>query len=326
MRLQNPDLNRRGFLALGGTALVAAATPARAAPLARIEGTALGTGWSVALPAGVSLSGLRDRLSALLTGIDAAFSPFRADGAIGRFNAGAAGEAAVSAEIVDVTRAALSIAAASGGAFDPTVGPLVARWGFGPIAGEATAEGWRGIAAGNGHLARRERGLTLDLCGIAKGHALDRMAGLLLEAGHGDFLIDLGGELFARGRHPSGRTWSVGIEDPRPDGEGLAATLRLSGLAVATSGDRVNGYDLGGRRYSHIIDPATGEPVESTLASVSVVMPEGIEADGWATALMAAGGAGPALAETRNIAALFLFRDGGALRRVATGGIERHLA
>lgn len=327
MRFAGKGLNRRGFLALGGTALFAAGTAARAAPLAGLAGTALGTGWSVALPAGADVAGLRERLAALLDGIDYAFSPFRPESAIGRFNAGADAEAAVPGEVVEVTRAALAIAGASGGAFDPTVGPLVARWGFGPIrAGETKAGGWRGIHAGNGHLARDRQGLTLDLCGIAKGHALDRMAALLRDAGHEDFLIDLGGELSARGRHPSGRAWRVGIEDPQPGAEGLAAVLDLAGMAVATSGDRVNGYDLGGRRYSHIIDPKAGEPVESAPASVSVLMPTGREADGWATALMAAGAAGPALASRQGIPALFLFRAGGGLRRVATGTFERHLA
>lgn len=323
MRLPDTTLNRRGFLALGTAALLA--TGAKAAPLAGLSGIALGTGWSVALPAGADTAGLRDRLAALLAGMDRAFSPFRADSALGRFNGGGE-EAAVSAEVVDVTRAALSIAEASGGAFDPTVGPLVARWGFGPIRdGETTAEGWRAIRAGNGHLARERRGLTLDLCGIAKGHALDRMAALLRDAGHAHFLIDLGGELFAEGRHPSGRLWQVGVEDPRPGREGMAATLKLSGMAVATSGDRVNGYDLGTRRYSHIIDPAAGEPVESTLASVSVLMPDARTADGWATALMAAGNGGPALARRRGIPALFLFRAENGLSRVATAGFETHL-
>ena len=87
----------------------------------------------------------------------------------------------------------------------------------------------------------------------------------------------------------------------------------------------VVGYDIGSRRFSHIIDPATREPVESRLASVSVLAPTGREADGWATALMAAGGAGPALAGRRGISALFLFREGDGLRRTVTGHFAQHL-
>jgi len=95
---------------------------------------------------------------------------------------------------------------------------------------------------------------------------------------------------------------------------------------VATSGDRANGYDLDHRRYSHIIDPATREPVTGALASVSVLMESACLADGWATALMAAGDAGPTLADRNGISALFLFRDGANLRRVLTGTFGRHFA
>lgn len=329
MRFPSNQPNRRRVLALGGAACLAAMAPAYArgaAPLTGIEASALGTTWRVSLPSGVETAPLERRLAGLLARIDRVFSPWRADSVLARFNAGAADEAAVPDELVDVARAALSIARDSDGRFDPTMGPLVARWGFGPIReGEARAGGWHGLRAQDGHLLRLRHGLTLDLCGIAKGHALDVMVAALLEAGQRDFVVDLGGELAARGRHPSGRAWQVGIEDPRAGAAGFAGVLRLEDAAVATSGDRANGYDLDGRRYSHIIDPATGEPVASALASVSVLMPTAREADGWATALMAAGAGGPTLARSRGIAALFLLREGDGLRRVATGGFDRHL-
>lgn len=329
MRSGTLRLDRRDLLRLGGSALLLAGAPAiaRAAPpLTGLNGTAFGTAWRIALPAATDTGSLRGPLEALHERIDAAFSPWRADGTIGRFNAGGATGFAATDEVVEVTRAALAIAGASGGRFDPTVGPLVARWGFGPIrAGQTPPDGWRAIGADAGHLSRAYPHLTLDLCGIAKGHALDRMTALLLDAGHDDFLIDLGGELAARGRHPSGRAWRVGVENPSAEGGRPTARLALNGMAVATSGDRVNGYDLGGRRYSHIIDPATGEPARGALASVSVLMPLARDADGWATALMAAEEDGPALARANAVPALFQFRDGGGLRSVATGGIERHL-
>ncbi len=328
MRARSRFFHRREVLALGAAALLVArpAIARGAAPVAELTGDAFGTGWRVTLPAGADVAQLKERLAALLEDIDLAFSPWRADSTIALFNAGGEGRFAVGPEIVEVTRAALHIADASGGRFDPTVGPLVARWGFGPIhRGETPSGGWQGITAEGDCLSKQNDGLTLDLCGIAKGHALDRMVTLLRETGCDDFLVDLGGELAARGRHPSGRGWHVGIEDPRPDTNDVAGVLRLDEMAVATSGDRANGYAFGGRRYSHIIDPATGEPVASALAAVSVLMPTAREADGWATALMAAGEGGPELATLRGIPALFLFRDGKRLRRVATGTFERHL-
>lgn len=326
-----PDTqSRRRFLALAGAASFVMFTPAvarAAGPLLQVQGRAFGTGWSVSLAVGTEATHLRQRLEILLAELDRSFSPWRADSAISRFNSATAPEMQVSEEIVGVTQSALAIAKASGGRFDPTVGPLVARFGHGPIhEGKTEPGGWRGLAADNGHIAKTDTMLTLDLCGIAKGHALDRMAELLRAEGHENFLIDLGGELAAHGRHPSGRAWHVAIEDPRPGADGHAGLLRLDGMTVvATSGDRANGYDLGGRRYSHIIDPATREPVMGALASVSVLMPAAREADGWATALMAASEAGPELARSQGIAALFLLRDGTALRSIATGSFAKHL-
>lgn len=329
MRFRRTTLDRRGFLALGGAACLAVGAPSYAggaAALVSVSGAAFGTRWNISLPAGTNVTGLAERLDALLAGLDLAFSPWRDDSVVARFNAGKAGGMAVTHEIADVTRAALAIARASDGAFDPTVGPLVAQWGFGPIHGSASGSGgWLGLSADNAHIAKAEDGLTLDLCGIAKGYALDRVVATLLDGGHEHFLIDLGGELAARGRHPSGRVWQVGVEHPHPGREDIAGILRMDNLAVATSGDRTNGYDIGRRRYSHIIDPGTREPVDSKLASVSVLMATASEADGWATALMSAGRAGPDLARRQNLSALFLFRDGQNLRRIATGDFPYHL-
>ncbi len=331
MRPMNSLIDRRRFLALTAAgALAPLVTPAvarGAAATSRIARSAFGTGWSVLLPSGAKTQPLHQRIEALLVELDLAFSPWRPDSLLSRFNTGEALAMPVSSEVAGVTASSLAIAGASDGYFDPTVGPLVARWGFGPIDhGEASPEGWRRLSVDNDHIVRSGTGLTLDLCGIAKGHALDRVSGLLRDTGCDDFLVDLGGELAAHGRHPSGREWQVGVEDPRPGAQALAGRLRLDGMAVATSGDRTNGYNVGSRRYSHIIDPATLEPVETTLASVSVIMPTASAADGWATALMAAGGSGPDLARRQGIAALFLFRAGSALREVTTGTIEQHLA
>jgi thiamine biosynthesis lipoprotein len=296
-----------------------------ATSLTGLSGDAFGTSWTVSLPASSDVSGLSQKLDALLANLDLAFSPWRAASVVSRFNTGVAREMVVPGEVADVTRTALEIAQASDGFFDPTVGPLVARWGFGPIDGHAArTPGWSAVSAGNAHIAKAETGLTLDLCGIAKGHALDQMVALLLEAGHENFLVDMGGELAARGRHPSGRPWQVGVEHPFPGRDGIVGVLRLDRLAVATSGDRINGYDIGQRRYSHIIDPLMQEPVNSALASVSVLMRSAREADGWATALMAEGEAGPERARRHDIAALFLFRNGAEIRTVATGAFLQH--
>ncbi|WP_172293486.1 FAD:protein FMN transferase [Pseudoruegeria sp. HB172150] len=319
---------RRRFLALTGTAAIGSVLPelTRAAPaVATLTGEAFATSWHIALPAGTDPERHRAPIDALLAEIDAQMSPWRADSLITRFNQAGAGSIDVPAETARVTAAALDLAQTTQGAFDPAIGPAVARWGFGPIEGAASSAD--GLAIEGETLSKAHPGLTLDLCGIAKGRALDLMVTHLLDAGHENFLIDLGGELAARGTHPEGRPWHVGVEDPRPDSAGMAEVLALNGMAVATSGNRANGYTLGTRRYSHIIDPATMEPVKGNLASVSVIAPDAMTADAWATALFAAGDThGPALARKHGIAALFLTASASGLTRLATGGFDTHLA
>lgn len=307
-------LQRRTFLLTGAAALAAPALSRAAAPVTQLEGKAFGTSWRVTLPAG--RKGLPERIGTLLAAIDAQMSPYRADSDLSRFNHAGAGGHAVAAQTAQVTQAALEIARASGGHFDPTVGPLVARWGFGPITG--APDRWQSLSVEGDALRKTHAQATLDLCGIAKGYALDQIVALMLDAGESAFLVDLGGELAARGRHPSGRIWTVGVEAPH----GLAAKLRLDGRAIATSGDLAQGYDLGGRRYGHIIAPETAEPVASAVASVTVLAADAMTADGWATALFAAGREGPALARAQGLAALFQTRGGG---HEATGDFARWL-
>ncbi|MBF9033674.1 FAD:protein FMN transferase [Rhodobacterales bacterium HKCCE2091] len=319
------DWKRRGVLGLAAGALAWPVT-GRAAPVAGITGAAFGTTWRLAAPDNAGAGALRPAFDALFAGIDREMSPWRADSDVSRLNAGGAGPHPVPPGLSRVIGAALDLSAESSGRFDPTLGPLVARWGFGPIEGEADP-GPAALTFRPGEVTKARAGVTFDPCGIAKGHALDRAAELAEARGHESLLIDLGGELRAIGRHPDGRDWQVAVEEPLGRA-GAAAVLRLpAGMSVATSGSAAQGYDLGGRRWSHIIDPATGEPATGRLRSVTVLSDSAMAADGWATALFAAGdAAGPDLARTRGLAALFLLdRPGGGLRTVTTGAMAEVL-
>ena len=326
-----PHLSRRRLLKLGGTSLATASiwAPALAlgaTPLLTLEGRAFGARWLVTLPAGANTAGLRPAIETLLADIDQKMSPWRPDSEITAFNRAPAGSQTVSPETGLVAQAALDAANLSDGWFNPAVGPLVAQWGFGPIEGTTgRAAPWAHLAAAPDALSKTEIGLTFDLCGIAKGYALDRMATTIADFGHEHFLIDLGGELKAQGHHPEGRIWQVAIEDPRQGFEAPAGALQLDGLAVATSGQRAQSYQVGPTIYSHIIDPQNGMPVQSTTASVSVLASDGMSADAWATALAAAGVHGPALAEQAGIAALFLVRQPAGLSRITTAGFGDYL-
>ncbi|MDO5641290.1 MAG: FAD:protein FMN transferase [Paracoccus sp. (in: a-proteobacteria)] len=320
---------RRQMIALTGAALLASPAYARGAdPTQATGGRAFASHWRITGPAGADMDALRPAVEQIIAMVDRQMSPWRADSELSRFNA-ARRESPASGDLARVAGAALEIARASDGWFDPTVGPLVARWGFGPI---STADAgqlgrWQGLSVAGDHLAKDAPGLSMDLCGIAKGRALDLIAAHLQAAGIGDALIDLGGELSALGSHPSGRDWQVAVEDPRPDHGGGAAGMRLpGGMAVATSGLGAQGYDIGGDRYSHIIDPRAARPVAGRLASVSVLAASAMRADGWATALLAAGAdRGPELARAQGLAALFLFGDDAGLARMTTGGFDRYL-
>lgn len=327
--MNTPRLSRRRLLAhgLAATAALAAPTLVRAAPpTGTIGGPAFGTWWNLTVPSATDPETLRRPLMATLDRIDRLMSPWQADSAIAGFNAAQEVDwLPVDREVVTVVAAALTLRRQTAGAFEPGVGPLVSRWGFGPITGDRPPPGAELLAADDA-LRKTDPRLTVDLCGIAKGHALDEMVRVLRERGIDDFVIDLGGEIAAHGRHPAGRSWHVAVEDPRPGHTGAAEVLAPAGRAIATSGDKINAYVLGSRRYSHIMDPATAAPVEGALASVSVIADNAMSADGWATALMAAGAGGPALAERNALDALFLSRDGIGLLRVPVGRFDAYLA
>jgi thiamine biosynthesis lipoprotein len=314
-------LTRRNILIGAGSAFLASALPALAAGVRVIGGPAFGTSWRVTLPYSKEEGAIASAIRSIVESVDAAMSPFRADSEVSRFNAsGSCDWQALSPETCAVVRQSLAVAALSRGAFDPTVGPIVGRYGFGPISG-LSAGSYLNVTVRENTVKKSEPGLTLDLCGIAKGHALDQMVAMLDGLPVTNYLIELGGEVFARGAHPDGRAWQVGIERPVPGPVRLQRVVQLDGRALATSGDAVNGYTIAGRRYSHIIDPRRGEPADNSIASVSVFMPAAAMADALATALMAMGSeTGTALAECEEIPALFIVREGGTLREIMTGG------
>jgi len=328
-------LNRRTFTTLAGAASLtflsgagraqAPSAPIGAPPVNALFGSVFGTTWRVMLAAGLDPRAIRPHIEAVLREVDRQMSPWRTDSVISRFNRASAGQYGMPPETLQVTRAALDIARASGGAFDPTVGPLVARWGFGPIKGDSHPD-WTSLIPSDTSLTKTHAGCTLDLCGIAKGYALDLIAERLWAIGLNDFLIEIGGELRAAGSHPEGRPWRSGIEDPRAGADTLVSVITLRDLAVATSGIRWNAVRFQDRAVTHIIDPDERHPVTDALASVSVIAPSAMMADGWATALMAAGPRrGPDLARQQDIAALFLIPEGGKLGRIATGGFDTHV-
>jgi thiamine biosynthesis lipoprotein len=316
------ELTRRQVL-IGATGAACLAGMPRMAAAARaqvIGGSAFGTYWRVTLPVGANIGLIKAAIGGIVDTIDWALSPFRPDSEISRFNqSSSTGWMAMDADAIRVVKEGVRIAASTGGAFDPTVGPIVGRYGFGPIKGHRTGT-YRNISARGTEVRKDHPALTFDPCGIAKGFALDRIVARLDRLGVQAFLAELGGEVFARGTHPGGRDWRVGIERPTPGSVSFQRILRLSGVALATSGDSVNNFMVAGRRYSHIIDPYKAAPVNSDVASVSVIAPRAITADALATALMAMGPqSGLEFAEREGLPVLYLLRAQDGVREFASG-------
>ena len=210
---------------------------------------------------------------------------------------------ALSAETVGLLEIAGRVGELSSGAFDITVGPLVEAWGFGPAGLPAQTPSPEGLAelrarvgpdrlllaSDRTSVTKARADVWCDLSALAPGWAADRIAAAIEALGHHDLIVDIGGEVVARGRRADGTRWRVAVESPGRDREHLLV-LALEDGAVATSGDYRNAYiDEAGRRRSHLIDPRTGEPVTHELTSVTVVHKEAVWADALATALLVMG-------------------------------------
>jgi thiamine biosynthesis lipoprotein len=296
--------------------------PPAGAAVQALGGPTMGTSWSAKFiaPPAAALDAVKAAVERVLAGIIAEMSTWVADSAIGRFNDAAAGSwFEPAADLRTVLDCALAVAAATGGAYDPTVGALVEAWGFGPpgprdappdaaaIAAAAARCGFRRLERDNGGRVLQPGGVRLDLSSIAKGFAVDRVALALERLGIADYLVEIGGELKGHGAKPDGSPWWVAIENATSCADEIVVALH--GLSIATSGDAQRAFEWQGRRLSHTLDPRTGWPVSDRLAAVTVLHRECMKADALATALTVLGpDEGMAYARARELAALFVVR------------------
>jgi thiamine biosynthesis lipoprotein len=299
-------------------------------PTYELTGQTMGTSFSITLVAAnddLDRASLEQQVVAVLARIDQRMSTWRTDSELSIFNTRASTDwASVSREFCEVIEAALELSERTGGAFDITVGPLVNLWGFGPVDNDRkTLPSEEQIAATLqrvGYLnlqtdcevpaVRKSRAdIYVDLSAIAKGYAVDQLADLLDEQQQENYLVEIGGEIRMRGRNATKQNWAVAIEKPADHERAVQTVIRLTGQAMATSGDYRNFFEAGGQRYSHTIDSRTGRPVTHNVAAVTVIAANAAIADGLATALLVLGpDEGFAFAEREEIAAYFLLRDG----------------
>lgn len=301
-----------------------------------LNGPTMGTRWSALFhaDAGLDPAPVQAALQAAVAEVDAAMSTWKPDSDLMRLNRTSENVwVAVPAGLAEVLDLGVRIGALSGGAFDIGMGDAVRAWGFGPEAVSAgairavmAAARWPAHevleidrAAG---LVRKHTPITLDLNGIAKGFGVDKLAGTLQGFGITAFLVGIDGEMRASGLRPDRMPWTVAVETPDPERRAPRSILTLMDAAVATSGDYRHHVTVRGQRLSHTMDPATGGPLRSSPASVTVVAGTCAVADAWASALMVLGPqAGGELAARLDLDALFLMREAGGIRTHAVGAL-----
>lgn len=276
----------------------------------KLTGTAMGTVYNVrfALVKGVSFEDVSLAVERELKLVDDSMSVFNKNSEISRFNALPALSTqnqpfAVSAELFNLMLFAGDLHAITKGAWDCTIMPLVDLWGFGP-AGRRTEPpeqpeieavlaqtGFDKINVNSNQTLVKYTETAVDLASIAKGYGVDRISAALGNLGLTSFLVEIGGELYAKGQKPDKSKWRVGISKPSPgmaNGE-IYAVVELGDMAMATSGNYRNFFISQGKSFAHILDPRTGHPVENNIVSVTVIAPTCLNADGLATAITVMG-------------------------------------
>ena len=287
-----------------------------------ISGTKMGTSYHITIVADqLPPEDLEQQIERLLSKVDNSMSTYKKDSEISQFNRLPIGQAmTISQEFAEVVEISQKIWQLSNGAFDPTIGPLVDLWGFGPgerhdsipssqtIAMTKAKIGFDSVVLKEQTLSKT-KSVALDLSAVAKGYAVDRVADLLEMLALPDYLVEIGGEIRVSGFNSDGIAWRIAMELPQLFAE-VDRVINITDIAVATSGDYRNYFEKDGVRYSHTIDPKTGMPIDHNLASVTVLSPSCAEADAWATAFSVMGAEqGLALANKLNLAAYMLVRE-----------------
>jgi thiamine biosynthesis lipoprotein len=303
----------------------------------------MGTTYTVKItpPLPMERAELAAGIAAVLDEVDGRMSTYKPDSELSWLNANPTLDwQPISPPLADILGVALDLSRLSDGAFDITIGPLVNLWGFGPGDRPRKAPGEAALAEARQHVGhaliqldartpavrKQAPGLYLDLSGIAQGFGADAVGKYLSARGVQNFMVDVSGEILARGVNAAGQPWRIGIERPVAAQPGIERIFALRDVAMATSGDYRNYFEEDGVRYSHLIDPVTGRPITHRLASVSVLAPTATRADGLATALMILGPErGFDLAMREKMPALFIMRTDSGFEERWTPFLEPYL-
>ncbi len=311
-----------------------------------LQGHTMGTTYNIKVVATleqVEELKLQQKIDVMLKQVNQEMSTYIPSSEISRFNSSQSTKSVeISAGFARVLKESIRLGELSGGKLDITVGPLVNLWGFGPKHrpetvpnDEALATARARIGLQNLHLNGRQLSksipnLYIDLSTTAKGYGVDVVAELIEANGINNYLVEIGGEMRLKGFKHTGELWAIAIEKPILDPSGVQRAVHQVVIpkdnAVATSGDYRIYFEADGQRFSHIIDPATGKPINHHLVSVTVIAPKSMTADGLSTTLMVMGAEqGMEFAKKHDLAALFISKTEHGFKEQFTVKFKQYL-
>ena len=286
------------------------------------EGQIFGTTYHITY---AGTNDLDKEIRAELQRVDDALSMYNKQSVLSKFNRNEKYDVS-NARFNDVVRLSLQLSRETDGAFDITVAPLVNEWGFGfkhrerinasKIDSLRAFVGYDKLFYEGNRLNKRDSRVTIDCGAVAKGYGVDCVARLLSSKGCTNYMVEIGGEVVVKGKNAKGKKWTIGINKPVDDStktvSEVQSILHVSDCGIATSGNYRNFYYVDGRKVSHTIDPKTGQPVQHSLLSATVLTPSCAKSDALATSFMVMGldRAKVFLAKHKDVQAYFIFADG----------------
>lgn len=267
-------------------------------PFRTNEGMVFGTIYKITYQ---SKEDLHSEIKAALQEVDNALSPYNPNSIITHINQNQ--DTTLNSLFTDVFEVAQQVSVETEGAFDITVAPLVNAWGFGfknaidvdssVVDSIRNFIGYQKIRLENDKIIKEDERLMLDCSAIAKGYGVDRVAQTLEKKGVTNYMVDIGGEVFVKGKNPKMNRWRIGINKPIEDSlsvnQDLQTILEITDAAMATSGNYRKFYYKNGKRYAHTIDPRLGYPIQHNILSATVIAKDCTTADAYATAFMVMG-------------------------------------
>ena len=283
-------------------------TQAPKASVVRLSGKTMGTRYNVSIKVHSAAESeralfLQGDIDALLKSINKEMSTYDKESTLSRFNRAKKGEAfAVSSETIALVRQSIELSKQSRGAFDVSAAPLIKVWGFdgaknktrpsdAALADAKANSGIELIKVTDTTLTKLKEGVSVNLSAIAKGYGVDAVSALIDQKGFASHMVEIGGEVFAKGTSEKEKPFTLGINTPKADAAStdIMRAVPVDNQGLATSGNYRNFFESKGKRYGHIIDPRKGEPVANPLASVSVLASTCALADALATTAMVIG-------------------------------------